>query len=145
MTSYEMALEFHQALGLPIGSGMPDEALRRRLTLIGEEVGELVAAMCGYGDPQARMLSDYLVGCFRRYAENARTPDLAEVAKEIVDVHVVTSGAAVEYGIPEDDVYAVVHRSNLAKAGGPRRADGKVLKPEGWQAPDVARVLVKLA
>jgi predicted HAD superfamily Cof-like phosphohydrolase len=34
-----------------------------------------------------------------------------------------------------------VHRANLAKAGGPRRADGKLLKPPGWQPADVTAVL----
>ncbi len=34
-----------------------------------------------------------------------------------------------------------VHRSNMAKVGGPIRGDGKRLKPEGWTPPDVAGVL----
>jgi len=29
------------------------------------------------------------------------------------------------------------HASNMAKEGGKTRADGKVLKPEGWRPPDI--------
>ena len=29
----------------------------------------------------------------------------------------------------------------MDKAGGPKRADGKQLKPEGWQPADLGRVL----
>lgn len=47
--------------------------------------------------------------------------------------------------LPIDKVMAEVHRSNMAKIwddGKPHyRADGKVAKPEGWTAPDIAGVL----
>jgi predicted HAD superfamily Cof-like phosphohydrolase len=33
----------------------------------------------------------------------------------------------------------------MAKASGPRRADGKVLKPEGWTPPDIVGVLERQA
>jgi predicted HAD superfamily Cof-like phosphohydrolase len=35
----------------------------------------------------------------------------------------------------------LVHRANLQKAGGPRRNDGKLLKPPGWQPADVKSVI----
>ena len=49
-------------------------------------------------------------------------------------------------GIPLDRVWAAVHRSNMAKvdpATGKviKRADGKVLKPEGWTPPDIPAAL----
>jgi predicted HAD superfamily Cof-like phosphohydrolase len=31
----------------------------------------------------------------------------------------------------------------MAKAGGPKRADGKQLKPEGWTPPDLAPILAE--
>jgi hypothetical protein len=37
--------------------------------------------------------------------------------------------------------FAEVHRTNMAKVGGPVRPDGKKLKPEGWQPPDIAGIL----
>jgi predicted HAD superfamily Cof-like phosphohydrolase len=38
-------------------------------------------------------------------------------------------------------VVAEVHRANMHKTDGPRRADGKQLKPEGWRPADVRAVL----
>jgi hypothetical protein len=50
-----------------------------------------------------------------------------------------------EMGIPFDAVWRAVHESNMAKLGPNgeiiRREDGKVLKPPGWTAPDIAAVL----
>jgi predicted HAD superfamily Cof-like phosphohydrolase len=43
-----------------------------------------------------------------------------------------------------DDAFNEVHRSNMAKlVDGKvlRRDDGKVLKPEGWQPPQLAQFL----
>jgi predicted HAD superfamily Cof-like phosphohydrolase len=53
---------------------------------------------------------------------------------------------ALEFGIPLEKVWTEVHKSNMAKAdplkgGVIYREDGKVLKPEGWQKPDIAGVL----
>lgn len=71
---------------------------------------------------------------------------MEKIADGLADVIYVAVGAALEFGIPLDRVWAEVHRSNMAKvdpATGKviKRADGKVLKPEGWTPPDVAGVL----
>lgn len=63
---------------------------------------------------------------------------LPHVAKEIADVIFVALGVAVTYGIDMQPVWDLVHASNMAKEGGKTRADGKVLKPEGWEPPDIS-------
>jgi predicted HAD superfamily Cof-like phosphohydrolase len=146
-TSFDMAREFHRALDLPIGErpqNLTQERRRLRLTLLGEEVGELVAAEIGLDDRQTETLKDDLVRRFL-YEEKANyflpRIDPAHIAKEACDVHVVVSGDMVERGIPEDAAYAAVHASNMAKAGGPVRSDGKRLKPKDWRPPDVASAI----
>lgn len=67
--------------------------------------------------------------------------DLSGVAREIVDLIYVLIGKAVTYGIDLRPVWTEVQKANMAKAGGDRRADGKVTKPPGWEPPDVAGVL----
>lgn len=42
---------------------------------------------------------------------------------------------------PMDRVFAEVHRSNMTKEGGGKRADGKILKGPGYESPDIAAVL----
>lgn len=70
--------------------------------------------------------------------------NLVEIADGIFDSIVVLLGTAIAYGIPKE-VWSAIHISNMAKAQCDgtviRREDGKILKPEGWKAPDIGRIL----
>jgi predicted HAD superfamily Cof-like phosphohydrolase len=57
------------------------------------------------------------------------------------DLLCVVYGTAAEFGIDLAPFWQEVHRTNMAKAGGPIREDGKRLKPSGWRPPDIAGVL----
>lgn len=117
-SNLELVRRFHQALGIPVQDAPGPVTVDRenlRISLLLEEAQEAQAAMM--------------------------RGDLAEIAQELADVLVVTYGAALEYGIPLDAVMREVMAANMRKAGGPVRADGKVLKPAGWQPPDVAGLL----
>ena len=123
MSFYTDVRDFHQAFGQRIGEKpeLPDiEERKLRIKLLDEEVFE-------YTDAE--------------YAD-----DLVEIADALADIIYIACGTAVSYGIPLDDVFAEVHRSNMAKlVDGKviRREDGKVQKPEGWTAPDIKGVLEK--
>lgn len=72
--------------------------------------------------------------------------DIVEAADALADSLYVVYGSGWTLGIPLDDVFAEVHRSNMQKlnpaTGKPDVSpDGKVLKPDGWTPPDVAAVL----
>jgi predicted HAD superfamily Cof-like phosphohydrolase len=45
------------------------------------------------------------------------------------------------YGVDMDPIWAEVRRTNMAKTGGAKRADGKLLKPEGWEPPRIRECL----
>ena len=82
------------------------------------------------------------------YAElldGVTSKSLAETADAIIDLVYVALGFGHTLGLPMDELWDEVHRSNMAKAGGPRREDGKILKPEGWQPPNITRVLLDAA
>jgi len=66
-----------------------------------------------------------------------RNDDLVELADGIADSIVVLLGTAVTYGIDIRPIWDIVHASNMAKKGGKLRDDGKMMKPEGWQPPDI--------
>ncbi|MFC8741456.1 MazG nucleotide pyrophosphohydrolase domain-containing protein [Streptomyces sp. NPDC057176] len=70
---------------------------------------------------------------------------LDRLAHELADVVYVAYGTALVHGIDLDAVIAEVHRSNMTKLGPDgrvsRRADGKVLKGDHYEAPDVSGVL----
>lgn len=67
--------------------------------------------------------------------------DIEEIADGIVDSIVVLIGTALVYGIDIRPVWDEIHKTNMAKAGGAFRDDGKLLKPEGWKEPDIASIL----
>jgi predicted HAD superfamily Cof-like phosphohydrolase len=123
MSFYTDVKEFHEAFGQHIGEKpeFPDEDERKlRVKLLREE--------------------------FREYLDGESFENLVEVADALADIIYIACGTAVSYGIPLDDVFAEVHRSNMAKLvdGKPiYREDGKVLKPEGWMPPDIKGVLDK--
>jgi len=64
------------------------------------------------------------------------------VADSIVDLIYVLIGRAISYGIDLRPLWDAVHRANMAKAAGPVREDGKRLKPEGWEPPPIAKLLM---
>lgn len=71
--------------------------------------------------------------------------DLEKIADGIADCIVVLLGTAVSYGIPFNAVWREVHRTNMAKVGADGkpifREDGKFLKPEGWQPPNIQAII----
>lgn len=75
----------------------------------------------------------------------ATTEDTDRVAYALSRVVEAAYTAAAAWGFDLDAILEEVHRSNMAKLGPDgeviRRADGKVMKPEGWQPPQIAAVL----
>ncbi len=78
---------------------------------------------------------------FDELKEAMATDNLAAVAKEIADLLYVTYGTAVSYGIDMEPVFQEVHRSNLSKVGGYKRADGKWVKPPTYSPAAIAPIL----
>ena len=124
----ERVAEFHRAIGktLPVVPTVPDDAeLAFRLTLLAEAMAEVREA--------AEQLSATL--------PQAQPTDLLPLAHELTDLLYVTYGALLSLGVDPDLAFAEIHRVNLHKATGPRRADGKQLKPPGWRPAELRRVL----
>lgn len=114
-----MVREFHERFSCPIGEEPSRPLLRLRQRLIREERREFVEAF--------------------------RTGDLEAIARELADLAYVTYGTAVSLGIDLDAAVRAVHAANMAKLGPDGRpilrADGKVLRPEGWTPPDMSGAL----
>ena len=80
------------------------------------------------------------------YAEAALSGDLVEVLDALADIGYILAGTIINHGMQNiyDDAFDEVHRSNMAKlVDGKvlRRDDGKVMKPEGWQPPQLSQFL----
>jgi len=111
--------EFHRKFGVVINTTpqMPDQTTQLlRRSLIFEEASELIIALQGL--------------------------DLEEIADGIADVMYVILGTAVSYGIDMQPIWNEVQRTNMLKEGGQMRQDGKIMKPEGWQPPQIKELLI---
>jgi predicted HAD superfamily Cof-like phosphohydrolase len=68
------------------------------------------------------------------WAGRTRDAMLRALVQLVDDVH----ATAAHLGVDVRPFFDEVHRSNMAKLGGPVRDDGKIQKPEGWRPPDIA-------
>lgn len=86
---------------------------------------------------QARLMQEEL----DEFSAAIMTHDLPEVADGLADLLYLVFGSACIFGIDLWPVFAEVHKTNMAKEVGKFREDGKIMKPEGWEAPDIAAIL----
>lgn len=81
----------------------------------------------------------------KELAEAMEKDDIVEVADGIADIVYVAIGTAVVKGIPFDDIFSEVHRSNMTKRepdGSVRiREDGKILKGKNFERPKLRPIL----
>lgn len=137
---------FHALLGHPIGKRPELSRPALRIALVAEEAGEFCGAIAAVRTDVgslAEILSPFEKG-FRSGILSARSDGaIVATADAIADLLYVTIGAAVEFGIDVEPIFDEVHRANMTKIGGASRADGKTLKPEGWQPPNVRREIAR--
>lgn len=125
-SNYQKIVDFHIGVdgSIPVIPSIPRrDILAIRRTLIREEYEEVMTAFDQLEDEEG------LVG----------------LAHELADLLYVVYGTYAAMGIDADLVYAEIHEANMRKLGGPRRADGKLLKPADWLPADVAGVIARLS
>lgn len=119
MTDEQAMVEaFHRTFAILVQAAPTDldeDTKQLRIRLIQEEFDELKEAMAA--------------------------GNLAAVAKEMGDLLYVTYGTAVSYGIDMEPVFQEVHRSNLSKTGGYKRADGKWVKPSTYSPANIDSIV----
>ena len=74
--------------------------------------------------------------------EAVEAEDITEQLDALIDILVVTIGAIHSVGFDGEGAWKEVMRTNFAKIDPEtgkvrKREDGKVLKPQGWTAPDL--------
>jgi predicted HAD superfamily Cof-like phosphohydrolase len=94
---------------------------------------------------QAKLYAALIEEEMQEFRDAVAAKDDVETFDAILDIIVVCIGYGLSRGWPMVEGWQEVMQSNLAKidASGfvKRREDGKILKPEGWQAPDLGRVM----
>ena len=113
-----MVTEFHQRFDIVVHPAptVPDsKTTELRVRLIEEEFGELRDAL--------------------------GKDDLPAIAKELADLLYVVYGTAASYGLDMEPVFREVHRSNMSKIGGHKRADGKWVKPAHYSPASIETIV----
>lgn len=128
MTQYEDVREFHLAFNHPVGlepNALDADLVEKRVKWMREEIDEFVEA-----------------------AENG---DIVEMYDAMIDLDYFCKGTLVAMGTAPEPGWQAVHRANMAKLhdvdGTPTAVYdeyGKVIKPEGWVAPDHTETIEKM-
>ena len=121
----EQVLECHQAMEMAINDKFSIPLLELRQRLLNEEMGELNAEI------------DNLINELKTSGETTAA-SRAKMLKELADLQYVLSGMVISLGLPMQEAFARVHKSNMSKLvdGKPlKRADGKFLKGPNYQPP----------
>merc|ERR1719191_434721 len=80
--------------------------------------------------------------------EEGRINQVAAQADALVDIEYYMLNTAAKKGFNMSALFGVVHAANMAKKNPEtgrfeKRADGKIIKPPGWQPPDVEGEIVR--
>ena len=123
---YDAVKAFTVAMGQPVGEQLSNYVsnplTKLRVDLINEELKEVCGETVWRNERQKEI-------------------DKAALTKELADLLYVTYGFAVTFGLPIDEVFERVHRSNMSKLGDDGkpiyREDGKVLKGPNYEKPNL--------
>ena len=118
---FEDQAKFMEACDQTVGE-MNIDQFAMYCTLIAEEAGELSQAL--------------------------REQNKVEILDALIDILVVATGAAHSMNVNVQDAWNEVMKTNFAKIDPDtgkvtKREDGKVLKPEGWKAPELERLFTE--
>jgi predicted HAD superfamily Cof-like phosphohydrolase len=98
----------------------------------------------GFSDEETMKLRIALVEEeFLELKDACEDKDFPSFVDAITDSIYVLLGTAIATGVDIEPIWKEVQKTNMAKAIGNKRDDGKLLKPEGWKAPDIKTLLEK--
>jgi predicted HAD superfamily Cof-like phosphohydrolase len=100
----------------------------------------------GMNDDQFRMYSTLITEEYTELQEAIAAGDKVETLDALIDIMVVVAGAINSMGADGEGAWREVMATNFAKIDRQlgkvrRRDDGKILKPEGWTPPNLAKFL----
>jgi len=120
-----------------------DDVIRLRAKLVVEETFELLEALFKT-EADDRFYSDIKSSLSVVMNNYPIRVDMVEVADACGDIDYVTEGLRLAFGINGKPIADEVQRTNMEKFGEGswvRESDGKQMKPPGWKAPDILKLL----
>lgn len=143
-----MVHEFHSIYGLPIAHNsnvgtVEYRQLRARL-ILEEAIEFALAAGLDIWCTDTKFIT-HIDDLTIVESKNRPIPNLIEMADGLGDLDYVVQGANLVFGLPSEDIFTEIHRSNMSKLddnGNPIiRVDGKILKGPNYFKPRIAKIL----
>ena len=162
-SGFEQVGQFQRVFGHSINKVptiQPKQELALRINLILEEVAEYTEAVAGMtqemaaeSDTDLALAARCIRGVMRIVRQAPESDfehqDLVAMADALTDINYVVYGAGHVSGLPLDDFMNEVHSSNMTKLGEfdlpLYNEDGKTIKGPNYRAPDLEKVLSKVA
>ena len=124
------------------------DTIKLRLKLSLEELEELFFAVLDKGSQKEVNQHFRSINTFIENLDPSKfVIDIVEVADALTDIEYINNGNAAVFGIPLDETFDEVHRSNMSKLdidGNPMfRADGKVIKSDQYSQPNLEKILIQ--
>ncbi len=146
-TDFEKVREFQKAFNCPapdVPTALDDKLAMNRASFILEEVIELLYATAGTKERFDKMFVELMGEAGKTYEKQLTKPfpedKLIGQIDALTDISYFTNGGFVETGVVPDKIFNLVHSANMSKIfpdGEPHYNEvGKVIKPEGWEAPE---------
>lgn len=147
MSEYKRVQEFNKAAEQPCPdepSPMLLEDVRFLTKMMLDELMEFMVTVT----PNYKVEMIKMIGGARdlEFKELDEDELIAEQGDALVDCNYYALNSAAKHGIDLSKIFDVVHEANMAKRDPEsrvflRREDGKIIKPEGWEAPDIVEVV----
>jgi predicted HAD superfamily Cof-like phosphohydrolase len=122
---FEDVHKFHEVFGQEIDAEATFKLLEFRFKLLDEEMQEVAEEFAALANART---------------DSEKRKVKAKLTKELVDLVYVALGAAVSLGLPFEEAFNEVQRSNMSKLedGKPlKREDGKVLKGKDYSEANI--------
>ena len=149
--SHEGVKTFHEAFGHPVGekpTAIPVETAVKRAVWTAEEIVEFLhASVAGNEEEFDKVMTHLNEGIRAAYKKQIAVGPIPEdhvvvaQADALTDISYFNYGSFVVAGVDPQPLFDIVQAANMAKLGPDgkpiiRESDGKIMKPEGWEAPE---------
>lgn len=147
-TKMQMVAEFHQHLKISLRQEMPTHQ-NSKLDHIGRQIaklaGDLESWMKHEPDDGRWLRAHLMVEEVGELCVAMAAGDVVEVLDGLADLEYVTVGSAEMFGLPLDEAFDEVHRSNMTKEKQPDDPSSARVRVKGpnYSPPDIKGVLEK--
>ncbi len=152
MSDYELVKQFTKESGANITklpTSMSKDEVIFLIKMVLDETIELASTVMNHNETISnilKILSDIKV--LPKLDSEIESIIISEQADALVDIYYYMLNAAAKKNIDISSIFKLVHESNMKKKDPKtntflKREDGKIIKPNGWNPPDIHSEILK--